>query len=848
MFPTKTPSRDFTAQFLLFVLVVAVILLCFYWPVLAGQCSYYIFDTALYFEPLCEYMGRSLRQGHIPLWNNLSYCGMSQIAIPSPGLFYPVNWLFALTEFSRSLSLSLLLAQLIASAGTFGLVRKLGWGNVPAIFAGLAYGLSGYMFSLDTNYTIMATAAWLPVLLWSLLDFPRELSPRVGWTGLTCAAMVLCGRPEIYVPSLILSAAFITFGVANGGPNLKRIGFQCFGLLIGLLLACPALIPAFEWMSLSRRAAGLAPEEALRWSANWYDLLGICLPQPLGDLELHHKYSALVASGRVPFVASAFVGQVTIVLACVGLMEGKWKLRWAVAFVLFVSLTLASGSNVPMVSHVVSLVPALAILRYPIKLLFLPIFCLSILAARGMNQLLRRKLSKTKLAWMGLIAGCILSFCFCCSSVDALNARLVTLWSHQTYCNQNIAHDGFQRLAVSLSVFGFIWGANAALFCLFQRRQIAQRLLVTVLIGELAGSLLLSAFQNNRHFGPPQFYKQGSFVAEHIRSIAAQERLQESDFRVGACYQDPFESPPWRNRHDDEENSIEFAQYARQLLFPNTHLDAQVSSTFAFEGSQVAIADLWLRQAVQESSLSLPLRQILISSQMMSELSDEQKGPQLVANFRRTVATTDSSSASDLSLACLCQVTATKFLLTQMFKVDYSKRLLGFLPYLNNSHFRLLYENAYFNCRVYIANYACPRFYLADEPPSVSANAQPVSLEMCSLSELRTLVLPDNLLGSVRRINETPESINLEANCRERSLLVVADTFYPGWGATVDGISKPLVKVNQIARGVVLSPGNHIVRMSYQPASLAIGLVLALFGFALLLITFTWKGGTQKMQ
>jgi len=42
---------------------------------------------------------------------------MSQIATPSPGIFYPPMWLFVLFSYSRALALGLLLHQLIAGAG-----------------------------------------------------------------------------------------------------------------------------------------------------------------------------------------------------------------------------------------------------------------------------------------------------------------------------------------------------------------------------------------------------------------------------------------------------------------------------------------------------------------------------------------------------------------------------------------------------------------------------------------------------------------------------------------------------------------------------------------------------------
>ena len=41
-----------------------------------------------------------------------------------------------------------------------------------------------------------------------------------------------------------------------------------------------------------------------------------------------------------------------------------------------------------------------------------------------------------------------------------------------------------------------------------------------------------------------------------------------------------------------------------------------------------------------------------------------------------------------------------------------------------------------------------------------------------------------------------------------RSLLVLADTWYPGWAAFVDGRPTPVYRVNYLFRGVFLEPGS----------------------------------------
>jgi hypothetical protein len=74
--------------------------------------------------------------------------------------------------------------------------------------------------------------------------------------------------------------------------------------------------------------------------------------------------------------------------------------------------------------------------------------------------------------------------------------------------------------------------------------------------------------------------------------------------------------------------------------------------------------------------------------------------------------------------------------------------------------------------------------------------------------------------------------VALDAHMRCRGLAVLADTWFPGWRATVDGRPAPVIEADGALRGVVVGAGEHRVEMDYRPASVWIGGGMSLLGVA----------------
>lgn len=72
-----------------------------------------------------------------------------------------------------------------------------------------------------------------------------------------------------------------------------------------------------------------------------------------------------------------------------------------------------------------------------------------------------------------------------------------------------------------------------------------------------------------------------------------------------------------------------------------------------------------------------------------------------------------------------------------------------------------------------------------------------------------------------------PERVVAEVDAPTAGLLILTDTDYPGWQATVDGAPALIVRANGLHRAVVVDPGRHQVVFSYRPESLRYGALLS---------------------
>jgi hypothetical protein len=95
----------------------------------------------------------------------------------------------------------------------------------------------------------------------------------------------------------------------------------------------------------------------------------------------------------------------------------------------------------------------------------------------------------------------------------------------------------------------------------------------------------------------------------------------------------------------------------------------------------------------------------------------------------------------------------------------------------------------------------------------------------------------------------TPGRIRIVTDAARPALLVVAESWYPGWRATLDGKPVEVLRANYLSQGVVVPAGEHTVEFEYQPEAVQYGALLSMVGLLGLAGMGFWawrKGGARE--
>ena len=313
--------------------------------------------------------------------------------------FYPPS-LILLSIFPKTFGFNLFLLIHYALAGLFVYLYLCGLRltNYSAFIGGLVFMVCGFMTAHKCHEYILCAAVWLPLTLHFIHRYAERLRILdLGYAGVPVAFSILAGFPQITLYSTLLVIAYIPFCVAASPllrgwkTKLVHIAFSEFVVLgIGCLLGCLPLFSVAEslpYFTRERITYGMFTSDNF---PPW-QLFTFLIPNLFGGVDRHIPD---YAPDTTVFVAEvyAYIGILPLTLALAGISVRRTACRelkfWIPVAV--IALLISFGGTTPLYPLLFH-VPVNNLFRVPARHLFEVDLALSVIAAAGLDVLVRSR-------------------------------------------------------------------------------------------------------------------------------------------------------------------------------------------------------------------------------------------------------------------------------------------------------------------------------------------------------------------------------------------------------------------------------------------------------------------------
>jgi hypothetical protein len=397
-------------------------------------------DLALQFLPWRQFGFDELARGNLALWNPYIYAGAPFFGGMQSALLYPPNWLHLVlplplaSNWTTALNVWLL--------GGFVYIWALQRRVHPfagVVAAGLAmFGAPCFLRVYAGHSTAIAAMPWAALLFLAIDGWLAARRPAWCLLGMLAVAMqILAGHPQYVYFTALAAGCYSLARLAE--PGQRRLGAAA-GLLT--FHAGGALLAALQLVAGMQAIAGTLRGQVLPLSfAGWFsfppeNLITLVAPGFFGDVLAHPYWGRWYL-----WEASAFMGVCGLALAVYGAAE-RVPGRAALLLTAGVCVLLALGEYSPLFRLLYEWLPYFDRFRGSAKFIFLAALMLAVLAAHGLDRVLREGPSKRAL-WTGAaIALILVAASMAVREVDWQSLTAAMLASRQSFVDPELAGSG----------------------------------------------------------------------------------------------------------------------------------------------------------------------------------------------------------------------------------------------------------------------------------------------------------------------------------------------------------------------------------------------------------------------
>ena len=328
--------------------------------------------------------------GDFAQWNPYILGGIP-IAAQHGDVFYPTFILRLFLPVDVAITWSFLLHLLLAGLFTYCFVRALGFTFWPALFAGVAYMMSGQVASLVSpgHDGKMYVSALAPLLLWMIVRAVRDGRAWAwGMIALVTGLAIVTPHNQMVYYLALFSIPFTIWIALRGSDEplprsvaMRRVLIAGVAAALGLAIAALQFFPFYAYLDFAARGVARGYEYATSYSMPPEEMLNFYLPHFSGFIEDYW--------GRNPIkLHSEYVGAVVLLIA--GLAFGAARRRkeiWFWGIASLVATLVALGGHTPFY-RLWYLLPMMKVVRAPAMIFFIAQLAIAVFAAIGIERLL----------------------------------------------------------------------------------------------------------------------------------------------------------------------------------------------------------------------------------------------------------------------------------------------------------------------------------------------------------------------------------------------------------------------------------------------------------------------------
>lgn len=754
-------------------------------------------DQVYAFFPWKVHTVRSLAQGRLPLWNPYINGGQSFIGNGQSAIFGPFSLLGYLFPLYSSYVAIAVLRLFVAGIFTFLFAREIGLSKSGALLAVITFAFSGPMITW-LGYPLSPVIVWLPAML---LTTERMLT-RVSrlytiTTGLIIGAQFLGGHPETSFHVMLTWAVYTLYrlvSIEGWRPArilpllMKAITAGAIGVLLAAVQLFPFVEALFHSAALSAKkieVSGKVSVLIVRLFCEWHDwpkAVTIFLPLYFGtdlDGSYWYPYGNYVEQ-------NAYTGVLPLALAIMvafsNLSRRSSPRRSFVRFfALMAIICIGVALRLPLL-NVVNYLPLFSLAANG-RLRLIYAFAVALLAGLGLDEIrrTRERSLRTTLRILALIALVSLFFIVLTYGGFVIFKDAV-ISSGRDFMEANW---GTPYLSRPLEYYyALVEERYEKKLALFHPSNIVMYLPMLI---------LLAWFVLHR-WGPRQSASTKVWVYAALGLTMFDAFLVGMPFNPTIAPQHVFPTP----------GAIQFLQQDRDIYrVSGTDLILYPNSAMVF-----GISDIRGYDAI------VPRR--------YTNLIDSLAGHHRF-HFHSLFVEAESP---------LFDLLNVKYVLTDQ---ELDKK------------WELVYRDAG-SVRVYWNQNVLPRAFVVYRAEIVDTADQSLERVLDSAFDPRERVVLEQMptgwtelpattsAATVQITDYQANRVTLDVETAADGLLVLTDTYAPGWKALLDGYPTPVYIANHAFRTVVVPAGTHQVEFVYEPLGFRIGAAISFLTMAALML------------